>query len=58
MAAAVASLAACQSRTLQTIHQLPLPPPLRDGLVAHWNCDESGGANWELDITAEPQQTA
>jgi len=43
MAAAVASLAACQSRTLQTIHQLPLPPPLRDGLVAHWNCDESGG---------------
>jgi hypothetical protein len=48
MAAAVTSQAACAPHTLQTITspdlQPPPPPPnLLDGLVAHWNCDESGG---------------
>ena len=48
MAAAVTSQAACAPHALQTISspdlQPPPPPPnLLDGLVAHWNCDESGG---------------
>jgi Concanavalin A-like lectin/glucanases superfamily len=43
VAAAVTSLATCETRTLQTIGPPPPPPPLQQGLVAHWNCDESGG---------------
>jgi len=38
VAAAVTSLAACEARPLQTIVL-----PGSEGLVAHWNCDESGG---------------
>jgi hypothetical protein len=46
MAVAVTNQAACAARPLQTINppdQQP-PPTLRDGLVAHWSCDESGGS--------------
>ena len=45
VAAAVTSLAACEARALQTIRPLPPTPTptLLEGLVAHWNCDESGG---------------
>jgi len=43
VAAAVTNLAACAPHALQTIRPLPPTPTLREGLVAHWNCDESGG---------------